>query len=42
VQAVVDIVNRPNLDDIAQTKLLKQYLAQFKIRQQLSAKGMDA
>jgi hypothetical protein len=40
-QAVVDILNRPNLDEIAQTKLLKQYLGQPQIRQQLSAKSMD-
>jgi hypothetical protein len=38
VQAVVDIVNRQSLDDIARTKLLKQYLAQFKM--QLEAKGL--
>src|SRR6478609_7253963 len=40
IQAVIDILNRPNLDDIAVTKLLKQYLAQFS--QQLSAVGADA
>lgn len=37
IQAVVDILNRPNLDDIAQAKLLKQYLGQF--HQELLAKG---
>jgi hypothetical protein len=29
MQAVIDILNRPNLDDIEITKLLKQYLGQF-------------
>lgn len=38
LQAVVDILNRPNLDDIAQTRLLKDYLRQFD--QQLQAKGV--
>jgi hypothetical protein len=38
IQAVVDILNRPNLDDIAQTKLLKDYLRQY--AQQLEAKGV--
>lgn len=38
MQAVIDILNRPNLDDIAITKLLKQYLGQF--QQQLSAVGV--
>jgi hypothetical protein len=38
IQAVIDILNRPNLDDIAITKLLKQYLAKFS--QQLNAVGV--
>jgi hypothetical protein len=39
IQAVLDILNRPNLDDIAIAKLLKQYLAKFS--QQLSAVGLE-
>jgi hypothetical protein len=38
MQAVVDILNRPNLDDIALTKLLKQYLGQY--AQQFAAVGV--
>lgn len=38
MQAVIDILNRPNLDDIAVTKLLKQYLAQY--AQQFAAVGI--
>jgi hypothetical protein len=38
MQAVIDILNRPNLDDIAITKLLKQYLAQY--AQQFAAVGI--
>lgn len=38
MQAVIDILNRPSLDDIAITKLLKQYLGQF--AQQFAAVGV--
>lgn len=38
IQAVVDILCRTDIDDIGQTKLIKQYLAQFS--QQLQAIGM--
>jgi argininosuccinate lyase len=39
IQAVVDIFNRTDIDDIAQTKLVKQYLSQF--RQQIEVAGYD-
>lgn len=38
MQAVIDILNRPNLDDLAITKLLKQYLGQFE--RQFAAVGV--
>jgi hypothetical protein len=38
IHAVIDILNRPNLDQIAQTKLIKQYLAKFAT--QLEAVGV--
>jgi hypothetical protein len=38
IQAVVDILNRTNIDEIAQTKLLKEYLRTFDA--QLQAKGV--
>lgn len=39
IQAVVDIMNRPGLDDLAVTKMLKSYLGQFNL--QLSAIGVN-
>lgn len=38
MQACIDILNRPDIDDIAQTKELKRYLNQFKV--DLEAKGI--
>lgn len=38
IQAVVDILNRTNIDEIAQTKMIKDYLRQFDA--QLQAKGV--
>lgn len=40
IQAVVDILNRKNLDDIEQTKLLKEYLGKF--TEQLKTVGVDS
>jgi regulator of replication initiation timing len=39
IQAVVDIFNRTDIDDIAQTKLVKQYLSQF--TREINAAGYD-
>jgi hypothetical protein len=41
VQAVVDIFNRTDIDDIAQTKLVKQYLAQFAQQIQVAGYQVD-
>jgi anion-transporting ArsA/GET3 family ATPase len=38
IQAVVDILNRTNIDEISQTKMIKDYLRQFDA--QLQAKGV--
>lgn len=40
IKVVVEILNRPNVDDIAMTKLLKEYLRT--IGPQLEAKGVVA
>jgi hypothetical protein len=40
MQGVVDILNRPNLDDIAITKLLKQYLGKPEWANKFAAIGM--
>jgi glucuronate isomerase len=38
IQAVIDILNRTDVDDIGQTKLIKKYLSQFS--KQLEAVGV--